>query len=135
MRKPYLHVVGTLLALLLTGNVFAQASAPAAVTSVYLDKTAVEALVVGRKMTFLRHEDKNKVSWTIDKNGSLYGENLSQGSKDTARWTLNDKAELCLKWKGNSKDGCRLFSTVDGKTVMFDPSSPTVVNSTIEKVE
>lgn len=108
-------------------------AAPAAPT--YLDKSAVESLIVGRKMTFLRHEDKHKVSWTVDKNGLLYGENLSQGSRDTAKWNLTDKAEFCVKWRGNSKDGCRLFSVVDGKTVMFDASSPAIVNSTVEKIE
>lgn len=120
-----------------TADVVRPNAAPTAsgATSTYLDKSAVEALVVGRKMTFLRHEDKNKVSWTVDKNGLVYGENLSLGSRDTAKWTLTDKAEFCLKWRGNSKDGCRLFTVIDGKTVMFDASSPAVVNSTIEKIE
>lgn len=101
----------------------------------FLDKAAIESLVIGHKLTFVRHDDKNAVLWAVDRNGTVYGDNLTRGSKDTARWTLNDKGELCLKWKGNSNDGCRLFSTVDGKTVMFDTRSPAVVNATVEKID
>ena len=101
----------------------------------FLDKAATESLVVGHKLTFLRHEDKNAVTWAVDRNGTVYGENLTRGSTDTARWTLTDKGELCLKWKGNSKDGCRLFSVADGKTLMFDSAAPTVVNATMEKID
>ena len=100
-----------------------------------LDKPAVEALIVGHKLTFVRATDGNKVSWTIDKNGVLYGENYTRDSKDTARWTLNDKGELCLKWRGNSTDGCRVFGIVDGKTLMFDANTPGVVNATLEKID
>lgn len=111
------------------------AGAVASAPSSFLDKAATESLVVGHKLTLLRHEDKNLVSWSVDRNGTLYGENLTRGSRDTARWSLTDKGELCVKWKGNSNDGCRRFSVVDGKTLMFDTTTPSVVNATIEKVD
>ncbi len=101
----------------------------------FFDKAAVETFLVDHKITFARHADNNRVKWDIRKNGTLYGENLTLNSKDTARWTIDDKGALCLKWKGNSADACRVFATRDAKTQMFDPANTAVVVGTIEQVD
>ncbi len=101
----------------------------------FLDKAAVETFLVDHKITFARHADNNRVKWDIRKNGALYGENLTLNSKDTARWTIDDKGVLCIKWKGNSTDACRVFATRYAKTQLFDPANPAVAVGTIEQVD
>ncbi len=128
MIKRHFWIMSFAGAMVLTGT------SHAAESEGFLDKAAVESLVTDHKLTYVRLADGNRVKWDIRTGGALYGENFTQGSKDTARWTIDEKGALCVKWKGNSTDGCRSFSVRDGKTLMFDSTNAALV-ATVETID
>lgn len=121
--------------LLLSWGALANAQAMPA-ERVYLDKGEVTQVLVGKVSTHIRASDSQKVKWDIRPGGTLYGSNLTGGSKDTARWEIKDDGAICLKWRGNSTDGCFYhFKSGDKlmRTERREPSAP--VSSEILEIE
>ena len=87
----------------------------------WLDHDEVAAMLIGKRVTFVRLRDGAEVTWQLDDNGMLYAHN-SNGQSDNARWQLSPQGELCLTWKGNSGDGCLyVFRDGDNGPLMFAP--------------
>ena len=91
----------------------------------YLSKSEVEQLIVGKEVTHLRSRDGNKVKWDIRPGGMLFASNLTSNSKDTAQWEIKGDGALCLKWRGNSQDGCFFHFKVGDKLVRTENNQPT----------
>ena len=83
----------------------------------YLDKGDVEQMFVGKVTTFFRPSDSQKVKWDIRLGGMLYGNNLTTGQSDSAKWEVNGDGGLCIKWRGRSQDGC-YFTFKSGDKLM-----------------
>ncbi|QHJ01333.1 hypothetical protein GT347_27105 [Xylophilus rhododendri] len=83
------------------------AQAPAAESQrVFLGSEEVRQRFVDHRTVHRRTQDGAQVAWDIRGNGMLYANNFTQNSKDSAAWTLSPDGGLCLKWRGNSNDGC-----------------------------
>ena len=79
---------------------------PPAEAASYLPKADVEAIANGKKWKLHRFSDGHDVLWDLREGGRLFGRNLTQNTGDTGNWSVNDKGELCVKWRGNSNDSC-----------------------------
>lgn len=79
---------------------------PPADAVVFLAKTDVEALADGKKWKLHRFSDGHDIVWDLRSGGRLFGRNLTQNTGDTGNWSVSDKGELCVKWRGNSNDSC-----------------------------
>ena len=101
---------------------------PANLARRWLGRDEVAALMVGKRVTFVRLRDGAEITWQLDDSGALYAHN-SKGQNDNGSWQLSAQGELCLTWRGNSGDGC-LYVFRDGADgpLMFtpkkSPSSP-----------
>lgn len=85
----------------------------------WLSHDEVAAMMVGKRVTFVRLRDGTEVTWQLEDSGMLYAHN-SKGQNDNARWQLSPQGELCLTWTGNSGDGCLyVFRDGDDGPVMF----------------
>ncbi|HIE1298434.1 MULTISPECIES: hypothetical protein [Burkholderia] len=92
----------------------------------WLSHDEVAAMLIGKRVTFVRLRDGTEVTWQLDDSGMLYAHN-SKGQSDNARWQLSPQGELCLTWKGNSGDGCLYaFRDGDNGSVMFAPQKNSV---------
>jgi hypothetical protein len=72
----------------------------------FLPKPEVEALVSGKKWTWIRPRDGSKIYWDLRSGGNLFANNRTSGQSDAGTWLVNDEGQLCLKWRGSSGDGC-----------------------------
>jgi hypothetical protein len=101
---------------------------PANLARHWLGREEVAALLIGKRVTFVRLRDGAQITWQLDDGGALYAHN-SKGQNDNGSWQLGAQGELCLTWRGNSGDGC-LYVFRDGANgpLMFtpqkSPSSP-----------
>lgn len=86
----------------------------------YLSKAEVESLATGKKWTHVRSSDQNKVRWDLRPGGALFANNLSTGSSDAGKWSMNDLGQLCVKWRGTSADRCIAVSKEGEKLLMID---------------
>lgn len=71
-----------------------------------LAKADLEAIASGKKWTMRRLADGQSVVWDLREGGNLFGRNLSVNSGDAGTWAVNEKGQLCVKWRGNSTDVC-----------------------------
>ncbi|MGK8203527.1 hypothetical protein ACRS8P_25990 [Burkholderia cenocepacia] len=87
----------------------------------WLNHDEVAAMLIGKRVTYVRLRDGVEVTWQIVDNGMLYAHN-NKGQSDEARWQLSPQGELCLTWKGNSGDGCLyVFRDGDNGPLMWAP--------------
>lgn len=100
-----MKITATCLSLALWCTV-AGAQAPAAAQDAFLSADEVKALATGKKWTFQRSSDSNKVRWDLRDNGSLFGNNITRNSSDSGKWKLNDQGQVCTEWRGNSANAC-----------------------------
>jgi aminoglycoside phosphotransferase len=80
----------------------------------FLTKAEVENLANGKKWTYVRASDSNKIVWDLRSGGDLFANNRTAGVADAGTWSVNDQGRLCTKWRGQSRDGCvALFKDAD----------------------
>ncbi|WPB59242.1 hypothetical protein [Xylophilus sp. GOD-11R] len=101
------------------------AAAPAART--YLGADDVRKEFVDHVVVHQRQTDGNKGQWDVRGNGMVYGANLSTNGKDTGNWTIEADGALCMKWRGNTVNGC-YYTFRDGdhwaRTTSAAPDAP-----------
>jgi hypothetical protein len=109
----------------------AQEAAAAAVLAnrVLLTKAELEAIVVGRKWKFYRHSTGQTLAWDFRKEGVMFGVNQSLGTSGPAQWSVNDEAQLCLKFTGQGGNPCYMVARDGASLKLLDASSPSVVNA------
>lgn len=91
----------------------------------WLSRDEVAALMIGKRVTFVRLHDGAEITWQLDDGGALYAHN-SKGQNDNGSWQLSAQGELCLTWRGNSGDGCLyVFRDGAGGPLMFTPKKST----------
>jgi hypothetical protein len=76
----------------------------------YLSKADVEAIASGKKWKLRRAADGNDIVWDLREGGNLFARNLTLNMGDAGSWSVNDKGELCVKWRGNSINVCVLVA-------------------------
>jgi len=64
-------------------------------------KEFVDHVAIHQRMT-----DMAKGQWDIRGNGTVYGANLTSNGRDTGNWTIEPDGGLCMKWRGNTVNGC-----------------------------
>ena len=101
----------------------ASAQAPADAPA-YLAKAEVEAIATGKKWKLHRLSDGQDITWDMREGGRLFGRNLTQNTGDNATWSVNDKGELCVKWRGNSNDGCLAVARDGDAYKTYNPAQP-----------
>lgn len=111
----YSRVMVALTALIAYANVNAQTTAPA-----FLSKAEVESLATDKKWVHKRMADGNDVVWDLRSGGNFYANNRTQNGSDSGTWLVNDKGELCVKWRRNSVDRCVGLVRDGNKFKMFD---------------
>jgi hypothetical protein len=89
-------------------------------TRSFLSKDEVQALASGKKWDHVRAADGNSIRWDLTSNGNLFANNLSLSSSDKGTWLVNDNAQLCVKWRGQSQDRCVAVSKEGDKLKMVD---------------
>jgi len=98
----------------------------------YLSKAEVDGLATGKKWTHVRSSDQNKVRWDLRAGGALFANNLSVGSSDAGKWSMNDLGQLCVKWRGTSTDRCIAVSKEGEKLLMIDSGDLKSIFATLE---
>jgi hypothetical protein len=94
----------------------------------FMSAPEMKQLAEDKVWTFRRARDQQNVKWDIRKNGFLYGDNLSSGQRDTAKWKVTDRGELCVEWRGNSTNACvSVRRNAAGQLQMFESKAPTQV--------
>ena len=102
----------------------------------FLSAAEVDALARGKTWTFVHPENAGKVRWDLRSEGEVTGTNdafpADHFGADNGVWTVNEKAQLCLKWTVGwaprcvavRKDGekFKLFLSDDLKTVFAELS-------------
>jgi hypothetical protein len=102
----------------------ATAAPPLADAVVFLAKTDVEALANGKKWKLHRFSDGHDIIWDLRSGGRLFGRNLTQNTGDTGNWSVSDKGELCVKWRGNSNDSCLAVAREGEAYKTYNASQP-----------
>ncbi|MDF3836803.1 hypothetical protein P3W85_28160 [Cupriavidus basilensis] len=123
MRKTNLFLAG----------VFATISVAATAEPTVLIGDELKTTFLAKPIVFVRDRDNQKVSWDVRPDGYLYGQNLSRGTTDRAKWEIKDD-HLCVTWFGNSTNDC-FGLTKDGDTLALytgDKAAPKHVGS-VEK--
>ncbi|QHJ01334.1 hypothetical protein GT347_27110 [Xylophilus rhododendri] len=102
-------------------------AADEATARTYLSADEVRKEFVGHVGVHQRMTDGAKGQWDIRGNGMVYGANLSTNGKDTGAWTIEADGALCMKWRGNTINGC-YYTFRDGdhwaRTTTADPAAP-----------
>jgi len=77
-----------------------RAAAPAAPqpAEAFLSRAEMEAIATGRKWKIRRLADGHEIVWDLREGGGLFARNRT--------WSLDEKGELCVKWRGNSNNVC-----------------------------
>ena len=69
----------------------------------FLDSTDVDTLARGKIWNFVHPDNAGNTRWDLRNNGEAVGTNdafpADHFGADTGDWTVNDKGQLCLKWK------------------------------------
>ena len=90
----------------------------------YLAKAEVEGdRPPARNRKLHRLSDGHDITWDMREGGRLFGRNLTQNTGDNATWSVNDKGELCVKWRGNSNDGCLAVARDGDAYKTYEPSA------------
>ena len=71
-----------------------------------LQKDEVQKLIAGKVLVVRRLRDGALIRWDIRSDGNLYGNNMTTGSSDSAKWVINDDGSLCVEWRGASESSC-----------------------------
>lgn len=86
----------------------------------FLPKADVEAMANGKKWNHVRVADQQKIRWDLRNAGALYANNYNTNQRDEGTWLVNDKGELCVKWRGRSEDRCVAILKDGDKLKMVD---------------
>ena len=78
---------------------------------IFLDKDQVHSALSGKAFLFKRGE--SVVRWQFDASGHLFGNNRSNGQRDSAKWTVQSDGSVCLIWQGRSKNSCNDYFMQD----------------------
>jgi hypothetical protein len=89
----------------------------------FLPKTDVEALVNGKKWNHVRAADRQSIRWDLRNGAQLYANNLTTSRSDDGTWSVNDKGQLCVKWRGKSEDRCVAILKDGEKLKMVDSNN------------
>lgn len=99
---------------------FAQTQEPPA--GVLLNADEAKVFVTGKKLTFIRSSDNNKVRWDLREDGFLYGNNFTSNSRDAGKWKINELGEVCAEWRGKSVNTCYGIRKKGDKTELVAPT-------------
>ena len=72
----------------------------------FVSKSDMEVAATGKKWEHIRVADNQKIVWDLKAGGTMFGNNRTTNSSDSGTWMINDKAQLCIKWRKNSEDRC-----------------------------
>ncbi len=89
-----------------------------------LAKAELEAVASGKKWNLRRLTDGQNIVWDLREGGNLFGRNLSMNSGDAGTWAVNDKGQLCVKWRGNSTDVCVAVAKDGAAYKTYNVASP-----------
>lgn len=92
----------------------------------FLTRAEMETLAAGKVWNLISLTGQSKVRWDIQGNGFLYGNNVTLKLSDTDKWTVSGAGQICLKWRGGSRDGCSAVKKVDSKHQLFFADRPDV---------
>lgn len=73
---------------------------------VYLTKTEVEQLLIGKVQKHIKRDDGHSIRWDIRSNGYLYGTDQTTDFTDVAAWSIRENGGFCLKWRAALPNRC-----------------------------
>jgi hypothetical protein len=89
----------------------------------YLTSGEVQSLASGKVWSLVRTNDKKAVRWEIKPDGYIFADNRTTPTRDTGKWSVSAKDQLCVRWKGQSADNCYLIQQEGEKYNLFSPGN------------
>jgi hypothetical protein len=90
---------------------------------VLMNKSEVEALASKKVWMLQRQNDKRTVRWEFQADGYLFADNRTSPQRDKGKWSVNEKAQMCVKFSGASFDNCYAIEQVGDKYKLFSPGN------------
>jgi hypothetical protein len=89
-----------------------------------LSKQELESAAKGKRWEHTRALDSQKIVWDLKSEGTVYGNNRTHNRNDSGTWLIDDKGQLCVKWRGKSEDRCVTLAKEGDNWLMIDSADP-----------
>jgi hypothetical protein len=89
----------------------------------FLSKDEVTRLATGKKWDHTRLADSHKIRWDLRDGGNLFANNYTANASDSGSWSVNDKGQLCVTWRGRSQNRCVHVRKAADKTQLVDAAA------------